>query len=198
MNTKVVILNGPPNCGKDTLADAMWHDYTGAQVERRAMKDGLIDLTADLLLVDREWFRVVCADRDWKEEPMDRLGGRSPRQALIYVSEEVVKPAFGSDYFGRYAANNLEQGALNIFSDGGFVEEVIPLLNAVGLDNVLLVQLFRNGCSFEGDSRSYLPREMFTHSATLYNERLPTAKSDLAHIISKFLGLSNELSPLWH
>ena len=198
MNTKVVILNGPPNCGKDTLADAMWHDYTGAQVERRAMKDGLIDLTADLLLVHRGWFRAVCADRDWKEEPMDRLGGRSPRQALIYVSEEVVKPAFGSDYFGRYAANNLEQGALNIFSDGGFVEEVIPLLNAVGLDNVLLVQLFRNGCSFEGDSRSYLPREMFTHSATLYNERLPTAKSDLAHIISKFLGLSNELSPLWH
>lgn len=198
MNTKVVILNGPPNCGKDTLADAMWHDYTGAQVERRAMKDGLVDLTADLLLVDREWFRVVCADRDRKEIPMDRLGGRSPRQALIYVSEDVVKPAFGSDYFGRYAANNLEQGALNIFSDGGFVEEAVPLLNAVGLDNVLLVQLSRNGCSFEGDSRNYLPRDMFIHSANLHNEHLPTAKHALAHVISKFLGLSNELSPLWH
>lgn len=194
MNTKVVILNGPPNCGKDTLADLMYHEYTGAKVARRAMKDGLYDLTADLFLVDREWFRIVCADRARKEAPMKRLGGRSPREALIYVSEQVVKPAFGHDYFGRYAAENLEQGALNIFSDGGFVEEAIPVLNVVGADNVLLVQIYREGCSFDGDSRNYLPRDMFLHSAVLPNEKLSTATCELAHIISKFLGASDELS----
>ena len=86
MITRAVILNGPPGSGKDTLADAFASAFS---TERRAFKDGLIDLTADLLLVDRDWFRLVCADRDEKETPKEQLGGRSPRQALIYVSEEV-------------------------------------------------------------------------------------------------------------
>jgi hypothetical protein len=97
------------------------------------------------------------ADRDEKEIPRDQLGGRSPRQALIYVSEEVVKPAFGQDYFGRYAAQRLTPGALHIFSDGGFIKEIQPVIDAVGPENLLLVQLHRDGFSFEGDSRRYIP-----------------------------------------
>ena len=82
------------------------------------------------------------------------------RQALIHVSENVCKPKYGRDYFGKLAANRIRAGreidslaCKNIvFSDGGFVEEVLSL---VDIDDVVVVRLKGRG-SFLGDSRSYL------------------------------------------
>jgi hypothetical protein len=176
----------------------MRDEYTGARVERRAFKDGLIDLTATLMQVDHEWFQYVCANRDWKEEPMESLGGRSPRQALMYVSEEVIKPNFGEDYFGRYAAQRLTPDRLHIFSDGGFVQEILPLIDMVGQENFFLVQLAREGCTFEGDSRRYIPLELADNHTILLNDKLDRTKCELAHRLSCWIGGGNALSPLWH
>lgn len=157
--TRVVVLNGPPNSGKDTLADYMCHKYreAGEVAERRAFKDGLIELAAKLMLVDEDWFRKVCADRDQKERAQAQLGGLSPRQALIFVSEDVVKPKMGDQYFGSYMAQNLTKGAIHFVSDGGFVRELVPIMDKLGRDNLLVVHLHREGCTFEGDSRDYVP-----------------------------------------
>ena len=157
--TRVVVLNGPPNSGKDTLADQLCHQYrdAGYLAERRAFKDGLIELAAKLMLVDEGWFRKVCDDRDQKERAQPQLGGLSPRQALIFVSEDVVKPKLGDNYFGRFMAQNLTEGAIHFVSDGGFLRELVPVMDLVGRDNLLVVHLHREGCTFEGDSRDYVP-----------------------------------------
>ena len=91
----------------------------------------------------------------------------SPRDAMIHMSENVLKPLFGKDVFGIMAAKSLEDG-VNIFSDGGFAEEVQCLLDEVGVDNFMLIHVTRKGCSFEGDSRDYVTG--FPNTYTIHND----------------------------
>ena len=53
--------------------------------------------------------------------------------------------------------NNTPWSSTLIFTDSGFREEAIPVVEAVKKLNgsVVQVQLFRPGCSFNGDSRGY-------------------------------------------
>ena len=90
----------------------------------------------------------------------------SPREAMIYTSECVVKPSFGNDYFGRIAAANLDKTRGNVFSDGGFEEEVDTL---VGFSDVYIARIHRAGCSFGGDSRRYLQETHNTKCFDFYN-----------------------------
>ena len=89
------------------------------------------------------------------------LGYYSSREALIHVSENIVKPKQGSDFYGRKLVERIEASSERyIFtSDGGFKDEVTPLLEA-GY-NVYIVQLERNGATFENDSRKLLTEDDF-------------------------------------
>lgn len=154
---KVVILNGSPGCGKDVAAKEMCSLFCGEGIPsyHKQFKDRLIDIACAIYGISRcEWNNLYT--RKWKEKPQYILEGLTPRQALIHVSEDIIKPAFGSDFFGRAAAQSLHEG-VNIFSDGGFIEEVRPLISEVGVSNILIIRIFRDGYSFEGDSRSYFP-----------------------------------------
>lgn len=151
---KVIIFNGPPGVGKDTLGYML---YTFMQEHKlvafmQSFKKPLIDIALAVSGVDRatwvEWYTQ-------KEKPRKELGGLSCRQFLIKISEETIKPSFGQNYFGVRAANDLCEG-VNIFTDGGFVPEVEPLIKKVGIQNVIIIQLSRDGHTFAGDSRSYI------------------------------------------
>jgi len=52
-----------------------------------------------------------------------------------------------------------EYGA--VYSDSGFNEELSKVVEAVGSDRVIVVQLHRQGTTFNGDSRNYLDRDQF-------------------------------------
>lgn len=149
---KVIILNGPPNCGKDAIADYLVEKYPN--VRKKSFKERLTSLTQMIHNVSTEWWKENYT-RELKEKPSERLSGLTPREALIKVSETVIKPNYGKDYFGKAAAESLEEG-INVFSDGGFKEEIIPLTDGVGSDNIIIVRITRPNCSFEGDSRNYL------------------------------------------
>jgi len=170
--TRVVILNGPPNSGKDVLASycsaADHSQYGHASVVRR-FKESLYVVTAMLYCVDLEWLIAVANDRDQKDEYQPELGS-TPREALIFTSERVVKPHYGDEWFGKKAAQSLVPGRIHWFSDGGFLSEMNPLLAAVGQENFLLVRLRRRGCSFELDSRRYLDADMCPHFCELTND----------------------------
>jgi len=94
-------------------------------------------------------------DRSVKEVPHVDLGHMSCREAMIHVSEKVIKPKRGLDYFGKLVANEININKDYAISDGGFIDELIPVVEKVGNDNFVLVQLTRDGHDFSSDSRRY-------------------------------------------
>ncbi len=162
---KLVVLNGPPRSGKDTIAD--WfeeHTYSTSV----SFKYKLMKIALEVSGVNgKAWYDRYTAEHSkgfsgepvwWKDIPWDRLGGKSEREYLIWLSEDVVKPVHGERYFGeelkRYI--KVDDDAIYFASDGGFVEELMPFIEDDDFD-VYIIRLSREGCTFDGDSRNYLP-----------------------------------------
>ena len=151
MTKKVILFNAPAGSGKDECAEYISDKYGATHLE---FKGRLFDITQVIYgITDEDW--KLHYSRDLKEKPWIKLDGLSPRQALIGVSEEVIKPIFGKRYFGEALASELEEG-FNVVSDSGFPDELMPVIESVGKENILVVKIKRDGCSFVGDSRSYL------------------------------------------
>jgi hypothetical protein len=148
-----IIFNGPPGSGKD---EACLFLETNYGYKHLRMKDQLFIDTARHFGVSLDWFMSDYNNRATKELPRAELLGLSKREAMIHVSESIMKPKYGQDYYGKVTASKLDQVSSYCFSDGGFVEEILPVINTVGQDNICIVQLFRTGCSFSSDSRSYI------------------------------------------
>lgn len=161
---KLLILNGPPGCGKDTIAAWFSAHYKWNHVE---FKSRLFAITRAVYNVSQlEWNQLYT--RELKEKPTPLLNGKSPREALIFVSEHVIKPAYGKQFFGKELAKSLKDG-ISICSDGGFIDEVFPCSDLLGVGNVAVIAIEREGCSYSGDSRSYLPRVGPYHHAAIEN-----------------------------
>lgn len=150
--TKLFILNGPAGVGKDTMADIMVE--TGVVKEKVSFKSPMFNVARGILSTDEfDWFIENYNNRDEKEKHQEILGGKSIREFMIWISESVMKPVFGDDVFGKRLAQSLGDGCY-ICADGGFASEIKPLIDT-GVE-VTLIRLHRAGCTFDGDSRSYL------------------------------------------
>lgn len=151
---KVLILNGPPGCGKDTLAELLKrHGYAVASFKRP-----MFDIAIAMSGMSREQFMYEYNDRAMKEHPQPHLAGKSYREFMIHISEDVMKSLFGDSIFGERAAETCYAAAAEgfnvVFADGGFVDEVMAICEA-GYD-VTVVRLHRDGYTFNGDSRKYI------------------------------------------
>lgn len=155
----IVILNGPPNSGKDTIGISAYSQGEFDGLLR--FKEQLYKDTAELLRIPVSLVVEFAANRELKDKPHKLFYGRTPRQMLIHVSEKVKKPAYGEDYYGKALAEAIQKDYspddVVVVTDGGFSSELIPLKN-IGHD-VLLVKLYREGCDFSNDSRDYLDGE---------------------------------------
>lgn len=153
---KVIILNGPPGCGKDTLSGIM-EEIGGFYVH--SFKKPMFDI-AHATLGDEAFgkFMRLYNDRDTKEMPCDLLGGMSPREFFIHISESFVKPILGKQHFGDMASEGVRDALSHVvFSDGGFPDEVKALVfSKHSMYNVFVVRLHREGFTFDGDSRNYI------------------------------------------
>lgn len=147
----IFLFNGPPGSGKDAGCSFLLD-----VCEHRSFKHILFDLTAQYYDVSLDWFMEGYDVREIKERPEDRLKGKSRRQALIHVSEDIIKPKHGASYFGIMLANSMNADTDYCISDSGFVEELTPLINTFGAENLHIIQLFREGCTFSNDSREYM------------------------------------------
>ena len=151
----IVIFNGPPGAGKDEAC--LFFKQLG--YKHLSFKEELFKETFKYFNVSAEWFMNDYNNRSVKEMPVEELKvdgvPLSRRDAMIYVSEKYIKPKFGSDYFGQQLSNHIDKDGNFSVSDGGFIEELTPIINRVGADNIILVQLTREGCDFSSDSRRY-------------------------------------------
>jgi hypothetical protein len=147
-----IIFNGPPSSGKNEGCGFLEVNYN---FEKISFKEHLIQDTINLFGVSENWF-LSGYEANKKLIPEERLRGMSRKQALVYTAEDVMKTNFGLDYYGRKTAEKLNDVSSYCFSDGGFEDEVLPVINTIGTDNICIVQLFREGCSFSNDPRKYL------------------------------------------
>lgn len=156
---KVIILNGPPGCGKDTIAGIIADRFHALTY---SFKTPMFEIAKAMLGgVAYEKFMDLYNNRDTKEVANPLLNNRSPRDFMIWISESVIKPDFGKGHFGKLAADSMDfadqvcgYGQSVVVSDGGFVDEVLALVNR-GHD-VTVIRLHREGFTFKGDSRNYI------------------------------------------
>jgi len=161
---KAVLLNGPPQAGKDTGAEFLYQIVS----ENPAFKSYTphkIKFATPLKEMTHEFYNVPHFDEFHfegnKEEPQECFLGRSAREAYIYV-DSVLKKRFGDDYLGHLMVDRmLEQskqitGDIFFCSDCGFNAEVQPLIDEFGHGDIMIVRLYKKGHTFKGDSRSYV------------------------------------------
>lgn len=155
---RLLLLNGPPGVGKDTLALEL-SKRPGYRVFHVATE--LRRMASRLYNAWPAWFEFD------KESPQDRLEGRTKREVLIALSERYVKPVHGEEYLGSILNRELRglpegEVLVAVIADSGFVAEARPLLRGWTGE---LVRLHRRGFDFSRDSRAYwsvadLPAEL--------------------------------------
>jgi hypothetical protein len=156
---RVVFLNGPPRSGKDTAGRSVKKHLENADTAKlsgplKRMAHAMVNLPANTPI---DAFEAV------KDDPRPEFFGMSPRQFYIHVSENIIKPMFGQDYFGRLFLRTMWRRyqlgfRLIAVTDSGFSPEAQPAINHVGASNCLLFRIHadQRGASFNGDSRSYI------------------------------------------
>lgn len=154
MDKKLIVLNGPPRCGKDTLARYLAHEENLAHIK----------FASKLKIMAHCLYGIpnpedIYQFEDCKDEPNPAFYGLTPRQAYIEVSERYIKPVHGMSFFGDRLLETIEGLPNKIFvaSDGGLIEELSPVANGLGTGNVLVIKISRPTCNFIEDSRSYYP-----------------------------------------
>ncbi len=156
---KIILLNGPPGCGKDfggrklmdALAKSVTVKFAKELKERTHALYRLVD--ADGMPRPHDWFEAV------KDDPLHQFHGKTPRECYIAVSENLIKPMHGTLIFGTWLVDAIEAAPMYdtfIVTDSGFRHEAIALMDRFGVDNCLLVRIHRDGHNFASDSRSYL------------------------------------------
>lgn len=148
--TDFIFLNSHPEAGKDTLAnEIMKWDFTN-KVGNAKIVTPLVfhekfaaHLTHVLIAIYNlydlgdQGLRYL---EENKSNPthkyLDRLMGRTWREAKIHTSESVLKPAYGEAYFGDIIATKILAGVYDhydyvVFSDSGFSFELNPVVKAI-------------------------------------------------------------------
>lgn len=156
----IVVFNAPPGAGKDTITSIIAGQQPGTIIT--TFKFGLYQEVAKYYNKPLHIVQKLCGERRTKDA-YSEVFGCTPREALIHVSEDVIKPLRGRDYFGTALANRILDlnlaNKLILVPDGGFTEEVEPLNDIARL---LVVRLYGRG-TFANDSRDYLTDDKFNY-----------------------------------
>lgn len=189
MNSKVILLSGPPRSGKDT-AGGIIKEHFGGTLEKfsgplKAAIPHLVNVPFSIL-------------EESKDEPLDTyLMLPSFRQLQIDMSEKFMKPLYGNDVFARLLLYRMRcvTSELFIVTDCGFQIEVDAVVNTVGSQNCLLIHMSREGCTYAKDSRRPVQGvKGVTERYMPNNFSLDVLKDSLITFVSEFLDSQKEAS----
>ena len=166
---KIILLNGPASCGKDTAARLFLerNPNTFSYKMSRPLKEachtflglnGTLEELEHLKEVPIKFF-VKSSYNHWPAMTLvNDHGEMTLRQFYIHMSENVIKPLFGENHFGNLAVENIAASNQDVvtISDSGFEPEAMPIIDRYGADNVCLIRIHRDGTNFKGDSRGYV------------------------------------------
>lgn len=203
----VINLNGPAKSGKDTICELLKTKIDSEKyiVTHMEFKKLLFDIAIRAAGVSETLWEALYT-RDYKEKPSPylRINGEdvSPRQWMIHCSESLMKPVFGNGVFGEAFSNKLkdleaefseeDRELAVVVSDGGFIEESIPVVDFVGANNYYLVRLHRlkkdgKEYDFAGDSRRYIFAKEFPAGLQPNETDIMNAEGDVEGTVEKII-----------
>ena len=157
--TKVIVLNAPANSGKDFVALELIKHFGYNHLE---FKEPMYRIAQAITGLSEAAFFDIYNDREKKETVQPEFLGFSPRGLMIHISESFIKPTFGKEFFGNCLASKIIELGITVLTDSGFADELKPIVDKVGADNVHVIRFNRNGSKFESnDSRDYLDSSQF-------------------------------------
>lgn len=158
----LILLNGPPSCGKDALANVFKkkHSTINPDVTICKFANSLLDTVFAT-------FPDINLDNydQRKNLPIGGIFGNeiTLRQWMIKYAEEFMKPIFGKSIFGRITCQKitelLKTNYVVFVTDLGKDEELKTIAdNFSDKSNlqIIIVRISRPGTSFENDSRNYV------------------------------------------
>lgn len=158
MQTKFIILNGPPGSGKTTIARELARELASDQRELN-VHSGTDNVVQDSFASPMKHMIATALGEKYidmdKEKTRPELNGVSVRRFLIDLAEIHIKSLYGQDIFGRWLVHRVlrwphRKPAYCIIDDGGFEPEILAVPNR------LIVQVERGGRTFANDSRGYV------------------------------------------
>lgn len=158
---RILLLNGPPRSGKDTIAGLLGAGTTnesGKTICNVKFADPLYRYLRTMYNLPMDY----CEKH--KDKPHTVFGGLTIRQHIIDFSEEFLKPTFGQDIYGRVVArrikNHYKMNDTIICTDTGFIDEVNGLIAELDwMDiqfKIKMIHLMRDQKTFYNDSRDYV------------------------------------------
>ena len=173
----VIMFNAPPRAGKDTACEILMRKFPES-VKYEYFKEYLYKESAKVLGLDFNFWASVCQNGDLKDKPMLRLqtgeaeGSVTPRDILINVAENILKPKHGKDCIANATAHKIaktiqqfkaEKGynPIIVVPDLGFPYEADAVRAIIPSAEVAVVHIKREGYTFEGDSRNYVPKAKY-------------------------------------
>ena len=145
----IIILNGPPGCGKDTAADIITKYYNVVHMKFSWPLKRIFDPI--FRVGESTALKMVNEGRD-VSQPL--LNGYTPRQVQMFMFKW-LKEYFGPDILGHIAIRELEgvKAPVVVFSDGWGIE-LEPIISRYGKESVVVLSIERPGHEF-GDGGDY-------------------------------------------
>ncbi len=172
----IILLNGPPRCGKDTIARFLVEEF-GATHEKFAAPI----ITAAAALYD-------FYPSDYDELKTRDSAGFNVREATIALGEETKTRTHHAGWFGCLLGRRLREtpASLIVVSDLGFYAELRALEDAIKAsgDELHVWTIHRTGCTFATDSRNWVGHDSVTvfdnnGDLRLLNEKVLSAMRNL-------------------
>lgn len=188
--SSVVLFNGPPYSGKDTAAKHIMLNIPRSRVMKFA---GMLKRSTHMDFGMPPELPDDAFD-NCKDKPNEAFFGQTPRQAYIDKSEKRQKPFLGEDIYGRVLLRRMwraYQEGVRVFliSDSGFAPEARAIMKVVDRSQIMLVKIHADGrgCSFAGDSRSYISLPG-VHTVNVANDDdVETFKTDVLAQVRSFV-----------
>lgn len=196
---KFLFLNGPPHCGKDAITKELTQYVKFQHLKFSMPIKRAVAALLDIRESDLEAFKDVQSHILQPAGTTLKEYRDKPRDLLIAMSEDLLKPRYGSDFFGRIFWQHARNSAssLIISSDCGFESEVERVVSNAGAHNCRLIRLHRDGTSFDGDSRSYLGDKLCRSWDISNNGTIHEAAMMVLRVLQREFQIPFIKEPIW-
>jgi len=156
---KMIMLNGPPRCGKDTITLELMKRFNATDGQNdyvypfeahhekfsQPLKDGVKSI-----------YGLPASIEETKDESDERLLGATYRGAQIALFNHLSR-SHGNTVLGQlFSARTVRRDGVFIVSDTGRFDEVFPAIKNFDADSCVVFRIHRDGTSFANDIRQYV------------------------------------------